>query len=141
MASLNSGRGFGELVQTRPQLRTAGFSRRRWEKSSISRVLFRTPISYWTSWAGPFIGGRYGGNALESFAYWRSAIAEVANCPNVVLKIGGLNMHYAGVDAGGLPQPRSSQETAEKQRDYVPDRDRCLWPRSMHVRFQFFQSI
>jgi len=68
---------------------------------------------------GPFVGGRYADRAAESFAAWKTAIHAVAACENVVLKIGGLNMHYAGVSAIGREKPRNSQATAAAQKDYI----------------------
>jgi L-fuconolactonase len=83
---------------------------------------------------GPFIGGRYAGRASESFAHWRKAIQAVAECDNVVLKVGGLNMHYAGVSAIGKERPRTSLATAEAQRDYIRAGIEAFGPaRSMFV--------
>jgi predicted TIM-barrel fold metal-dependent hydrolase len=39
--------------------------------------------------------------------------------PNVIVKIGGLNMTMTGLSAAGLPRPRSSIETARIQRDCI----------------------
>jgi predicted TIM-barrel fold metal-dependent hydrolase len=83
---------------------------------------------------GPFIGGRYAGRASESFAHWRKSIHAVAECDNVVLKVGGLNMHYAGVSAIGKERPRTSPATAEAQRDYIRAGIEAFGPaRSMFV--------
>ena len=44
---------------------------------------------------------------------WRSGLAEVARCPNVTLKVGGLLMHHQGGDVSG------SEAAAKAMRDHV----------------------
>jgi predicted TIM-barrel fold metal-dependent hydrolase len=68
---------------------------------------------------GPIGIKRYAERRAEGFAEWRAGLARAAACPNIVLKIGSLNMNYTGLDATGLPRPRSSEETARVQRDHV----------------------
>jgi predicted TIM-barrel fold metal-dependent hydrolase len=52
-------------------------------------------------------------SAEDSYAIWRSGVAQVASCPNVVVKLGGLMMHHES------PQPIGSEEAAAAMRDYI----------------------
>lgn len=45
---------------------------------------------------GPLGVGPYAGRRDEVFADWRAGIADLAACPNVMMKIGGLGMLYYG---------------------------------------------
>jgi L-fuconolactonase len=50
--------------------------------------------------------GRYEGHAEAVFRQWRAAVADLAACPNVMVKLGGLGMHLTGlgpVRRQGLP--------------------------------------
>ena len=46
---------------------------------------------------GPIGIGPYAGRRDENLATWRSAMAEVASCPNVDLKLGGIGMPIFGL--------------------------------------------
>jgi predicted TIM-barrel fold metal-dependent hydrolase len=45
---------------------------------------------------GPVVGGGYAARAEEIWQGWREQMAEVARCPNVVLKVGGFGMERLG---------------------------------------------
>jgi L-fuconolactonase len=49
----------------------------------------------------------------EAISDWRSSIAELAKCPNVYVKLGGLGMPYLGLGADNLDGPASSEKLAE----------------------------
>jgi len=49
----------------------------------------------------------------ETIAQWRSSIAELAKCPNVFVKLGGLGMPYLGLGFDKLEVPASSKRLAE----------------------------
>lgn len=49
----------------------------------------------------------------EAIAYWRSSIAELARCPNVFVKLGGLGMPYLGLGFDKLEAPASSARLAK----------------------------
>jgi len=68
---------------------------------------------------GPLAIGRFAADRNAAFEDWRTRIAELATCPNVWMKVGGLNMGLAGVDALGRPKPFTSAELAEAQRDHI----------------------
>ncbi|MBB6092176.1 putative TIM-barrel fold metal-dependent hydrolase [Povalibacter uvarum] len=54
--------------------------------------------------------GRFAGQREAVFADWRHSIATLAQCPNVVVKLGGLGMPLCGM--GWVGKPPSSSELA-----------------------------
>ena len=68
---------------------------------------------------GPLHIGPYAGRRDERFAEWRAAIRAVAQLQNVVCKLGGIGMHYAGFDFHENPEPPSSQMLCDAWRPYV----------------------
>ncbi len=68
---------------------------------------------------GPIGLGRYAGKRDEVFAEWSASIRELAACPNVHVKLGGLGMRMFGftVHAGELPP--GSDELAAAWRPYI----------------------
>src|SRR6185295_464183 len=63
--------------------------------------------------------GPYAGRRAEVFAAWRSALVELARCPNVVVKLGGLGMMFFGFGHEKLAAPASSETLAAAWRPYV----------------------
>ncbi|MFO1079227.1 MAG: amidohydrolase family protein [Reyranellaceae bacterium] len=63
--------------------------------------------------------GRYKGRRDEVFADWRARIAELAACPNVHVKLGGLGMKVFGFDVHEGALPPSSEILAGLWRPYV----------------------
>ena len=64
--------------------------------------------------------GRYADKSEADFAVWEAGIAKVAACPNVVIKIGGLNMGFTSITApSNGPLPWSSAQMAAAQRRHV----------------------
>lgn len=61
---------------------------------------------------GPLGIGPYAGRRDEIIATWRTALTEVAACPNVVLKLGGIGMPIFGLDFHKAPVPPSSEDLA-----------------------------
>jgi L-fuconolactonase len=76
--------------------------------------------------------GPYTGRKDEVFAAWKSAMVELAKCPNVSVKIGGLMMRLAAIDYLTLPAPPTSQQLADAWRPYAGTclelfgADRCM---------------
>jgi L-fuconolactonase len=70
---------------------------------------------------------------------WKTDIAELATCPNVVVKLGGLTMPIAGFGWEKAPRPPTSEELAAATRDwylYVIDRfgpERCMFESNFPV--------
>ena len=68
---------------------------------------------------GPVGLGRFAGRREETFAVWKASIADVAKCPNVVVKLGGLAMRLLGFDFHERPKPPSSEQAAAAWRPYI----------------------
>ncbi|HEX6210272.1 MAG TPA: amidohydrolase family protein [Methylomirabilota bacterium] len=77
---------------------------------------------------GPLGYGPYAGKRDEVFAAWKLAIAELARCPNVTMKLGGMTMRLAAYDYGALPAPPSSAELAAHWRPYIEHCIECFGP-------------
>src|SRR5713226_5508647 len=58
---------------------------------------------------GPLGYGPYAGKKEEVFAACKAKITELATCPNVFMKLGGMMMRLAAFDYGTAPVPPSSE--------------------------------
>jgi predicted TIM-barrel fold metal-dependent hydrolase len=67
---------------------------------------------------GPVGLGSYS-NREEVFKVWKASILEVAKCPNVSVKLGGLAMRLLGYDFHERPMPPSSEAAAAAWRPYI----------------------
>jgi L-fuconolactonase len=63
--------------------------------------------------------GPYAGKSAEVMPAWRRSMAELAQCPNVVVKIGGMINRGAAYDFHSVLAPPSSEVMAEVWRPYV----------------------
>jgi len=72
--------------------------------------------------------GRYAGKREEIFQQWKKDVAEIAQCPNVVAKLGGLAMPDNGFGWMGRELPPSSDEFVEAQRPYYMHMLECFTP-------------
>ena len=63
--------------------------------------------------------GRYRGKREERFGTWRDNIRELARCQNVVVKLGGLPMPFAGWRAHMSEPLPPSEQLAEQWKPYV----------------------
>jgi predicted TIM-barrel fold metal-dependent hydrolase len=68
---------------------------------------------------GPIGIGRYANRRDEIFAVWKASIRQIATCPNVVVKLGGLAMRLLGYDFHQRPMPPSSEQLAAAWRPYI----------------------
>ncbi len=68
---------------------------------------------------GPAGTGQYANRREEIFAIWKASIREIAKCPNVVVKLGGLAMCLLGYDFHQRAMPPSSEELAAAWRPYI----------------------
>jgi L-fuconolactonase len=88
---------------------------------------------------GPVGIGSYAGRAREVYDEWRGSITELAACPNVVAKLGGINMEVNGFGWHERPRPPSSRELADATRPYYEltiERfgvDRCMFESNFPV--------
>src|SRR5450631_1447307 len=82
---------------------------------------------------GPIGLGHYANRREEIFAGWKASIADIAKCPNVHVKLGGLAMRLLGYDFHERPKPPSSEQAAAAWRPYVETcieafgPDRCMF--------------
>ena len=84
----------------------------------LARAFPDTPIVL--NHVGGAIGlGRFTGKREEVFADWRARIREVAACPNVHVKLGGLGMRMFGFDVHQGELPPSSEALAAAWRPYI----------------------
>ena len=63
--------------------------------------------------------GPYAGKRDEVFAEWSARIRELAACPNVHIKLGGLGMRMFGFSLHTGELPPSSEELATAWRPYI----------------------
>jgi L-fuconolactonase len=68
---------------------------------------------------GPIGLGPYAGKRDEVFAVWQAHIRELATCPNVHIKLGGLGMRLFGFDVHTRELPPSSEKLAAAWRPYI----------------------
>ncbi len=68
---------------------------------------------------GPATFGPYAGKRDEVFAAWSRSMRELARCPNVRVKLGGLGTHVLGFDFPLRDEPPSSLELASAWRPYI----------------------
>ncbi|GAJ10431.1 unnamed protein product, partial [marine sediment metagenome] len=67
--------------------------------------------------------GPYAGKREEVFQEWKRGIAALANCPNVVMKLGGLGLPLCGFGWHERATPPGSAELAEAMAPYYR---RCI---------------
>lgn len=83
--------------------------------------------------------GDYAGRRDEIFAEWSKSIAALADCPNIVIKLGGINMDYSGFGWHEKPVPPTSEELCETTRRYYETAietfgpDRCMFESNFPV--------
>ena len=61
----------------------------------------------------------YHGKLHERFDVWRAKIKQIAQCPNVNIKLGGLAMSFAGMPDHGPAAGLSSEVLAAMWRPYI----------------------
>lgn len=67
--------------------------------------------------------GRYAKDRAGVFEAWRYNIRRIAQCPNVMIKLGGLGMISCGFGFNEKPMPPSSEELAVVWKPYI---DTCI---------------
>ncbi|MHB1133105.1 MAG: amidohydrolase family protein [Chloroflexota bacterium] len=92
------------------------------ELTDLARAFPDTPIAV-NHVGGPVGLGPYAGRREEIFADWRAAMQELAHCPNVVVKLGGLGMKIGAFGFEQGAEPPSSETLAAAWRPYI---ETCL---------------
>jgi len=88
---------------------------------------------------GPLGVGPYAGQREAILPTWREDIAELAKCPNVVAKLGGINMPINGFEWQERERPPTSQALMEATRPYYEHAleqfgvDRCMFESNFPV--------
>ena len=88
---------------------------------------------------GPLAIGAYAGRRDEVFATWKSSILELATCPNVVVKLGGMAMRINGWGFDEKRDPPDSDTLAAAWKPYVETcieafgADRCMFESNFPV--------
>ncbi|MFN0090273.1 MAG: amidohydrolase family protein [Acidimicrobiales bacterium] len=88
---------------------------------------------------GPIGVGPFKDKRVEVLAAWRPAMAQLASCPNVVLKLGGIGMPMFGIRWDRQDKPPTSEELAAPWRDEIRfcieqfGPDRCMFESNFPV--------
>ncbi len=128
-AILRMGKGKGMMRETRFRegfacLRKYGLSFDAWqyftqlmELADLARAFPDTPII--VNHTGGILGiGPYAGKRYELFQEWKRGVTELASCPNVMMKLGGLGMPRCGFGWHEQAKPPSSTELAAAMAPY-----------------------
>ena len=130
--------GFAQLAPRRLTFEAWCYHRQIPDVTALARAFPDTTIIL-NHFGGPLGIGAYAGKAKDVFAEWRSAITELATCPNVVAKLGGINMEMNGFGWHEQSRPPSSQELANATRNYYDvtiekfGADRCMFESNFPV--------
>ena len=87
------------------------------ELTDLARAFPDQPIVF-DHFGGPLGIGPYAGKRAEIYDTWKGAVAELAQCENVVAKLGGLVMAINGFGFHKRERPATSEELAAATRDY-----------------------
>lgn len=97
------------------------------ELTEFARALPDLTIVF-NHFAGPLGIGPYQGRRAEIFAQWRRDVADLATCPNVVAKLGGINMPVNGFGWHKRETPPSSDDLVAATRGYYDHAIECFGP-------------
>ena len=90
--------------------------------AALARAFPQTPIVL--NHCGGVLGiGRYAGRRDEVFSAWSANLRDLATCPNVMVKLGGLGMRLPGFGFETRARAPSSLELAEAWRPWM---DSCI---------------
>jgi predicted TIM-barrel fold metal-dependent hydrolase len=127
-------KGFAQLAPLNLSFDTWLFHPQIGELADLARAFPDTRIVL-DHCGGPIGLGRFAGRREETFALWKASILDIAKCPNVVVKLGGLAMRLLGYDFHERPRPPSSEELAAAWRPYI---ETCI--EAFGVRRAMFES-
>ena len=126
-------------------LRTYGLSFEGWlyhthidDLTDLAKAFPDTTIIF-NHLGGPIGVGSYAGRRDEVFAAWKPAVAELAKCPNVVAKVGGIQMVVNGYGWHERERPPTSDDLLQVNREwynYTIDQfgpDRCMFESNFPV--------
>ncbi len=93
---------------------------------------------------GPLGIGAYAGKRDAMFTDWAASIRDLATCPNVHVKLGGLGMPLTGLGFHERPEPPSSEELADASGPYFATciaafgAERCMFESNFPVDKESF---
>ncbi len=93
---------------------------------------------------GPLGIGAYAGKRDAMFAQWTASIRDLATCPNVSVKLGGLGMPLTGLGFHTQTEPPSSAQLADASRPYFEScidafgAERCMFESNFPVDKESF---
>ena len=87
------------------------------ELTDLARAFPDTTIIF-NHLGGPVGVGPFAGKRDEIFAQWKKDVADLARCPNVVAKVGGIQMQVNGYGWDERPKPPTSDELLAANRDW-----------------------
>jgi len=130
--------GFAQLAPRKLTFEAWLYHRQIPDVTSLARTFPNTTIIL-NHFGGPLGIGPYAGRAKDVYAEWRGYISELATCPNVVAKLGGINMEINGFGWHERSRPPGSQELADATRHYYDFTiekfgvDRCMFESNFPV--------
>ena len=149
-AILTMGKGKGTMMESKFRegfacLQRYGLSFDAWqyytqlsELADLARAFPDTPII--VNHTGGILGiGPYAGKRDESFKEWKRGVTELAFCPNVMMKLGGLGMPRCGFGWHEQAKPPTSTELAAAMAPYylfcieVFGAERCMFESNFPV--------
>ncbi len=120
-------RGFAELARRGLTFDAWLYHPQLPEVTSLARAFPDTTIVL-DHFGGPLGIGPYEGRRKQIFTYWRDAIRDVASCPNVFAKLGGLVMPINGFGFHHRERPATSAELVDATRDWYLHAIDCFGP-------------
>ena len=130
--------GFAELAPRRMSFEGWCYHKQIPELTDLARAFPDTTIIL-NHFGGPLGIGPYEGKREEYFAQWRNDIVALAECENVVAKLGGINMKVNGFGWHKNDKPPTSEELSVATRNYYEhcietfSANRCLFESNFPV--------
>jgi predicted TIM-barrel fold metal-dependent hydrolase len=131
-------RGFGHLRQYGMTFEGWLYHTHIADLTDLARAFPDTTIIF-NHLGGPIGVGSYAGKRQEVFAAWKPLVAALAKCPNVVAKVGGIQMVVNGYGWHDRPKPPTSDELLKANGDwyrYTIDQfgpNRCMFESNFPV--------
>jgi len=110
--------GFGELAPRGLVFDTVVMHPQLSEVTELAQAHPETSIVL-NHMGGPMMVGRFAGRRDDIFQTWSASMKELAGCPNVAIKIGGINLAFTGLTFVGRERPPTSEDLARTQGDFV----------------------
>lgn len=120
-------RGFARLAPLGLSFEAWQYHHQLPQVTELARAFPETTIIL-NHFSGPLGIGPYEGQREAIFARWRGDLEELARCPNVVAKLGGLVMPINGFGFHKQPKPPDSATLAAATRDWYAHAIDCFGP-------------